>query len=288
VQGNTGPQGTTGPVGNTGPTGPTGAQGSQGPIGLTGPTGATGLQGSQGSIGPTGSPGPTGPQGIVGPTGSSGTANFVSKDGLLAEYKFIGHSFDDSGNGIQGTDNAISYVQGKFGSGVFLNGTSSKIEFGTAITPGSTFTEACWFKTTQIPTSSNPALISFRNFSISSFAPPAVDISILDGTGQVGFFVRDGNLTANLVASPLSYNDGIWHHVAAVKNGDLLTLYIDGVQVASSSSIHFSGGWSNSTFRIGTWSGVDEYFNGYEDEVLIFNRALSVSEINLLMTGAYF
>ncbi|MCA9040196.1 MAG: LamG domain-containing protein [Planctomycetaceae bacterium] len=73
-----------------------------------------------------------------------------------------------------------------------------------------------------------------------------------------------------------------WHHVAAIRAGDQLKLYLDGEQIASSAQFQPEN-YDLSTeqpLRIG--NGQHDHFHGQLREVQMFNRALSADEIQKL------
>jgi len=74
-----------------------------------------------------------------------------------------------------------------------------------------------------------------------------------------------------------------WHHIAGTFDGSNLYLYVDGEQKASlaySGTIAIATGYS---LHIAYWRpGLPTYFEGTIDEVEIFNRALSQSEIQAI------
>jgi hypothetical protein len=85
-----------------------------------------------------------------------------------------------------------------------------------------------------------------------------------------GFFAAEGG-----GGLPL----GAWSHVAVTYDGTFLRTYVNGVQVGTAGA---SGPiiTSNNPLRIGgdtVWP--DEFFNGAIDEVRVYNRPLSASEI---------
>lgn len=55
---------------------------------------------------------------------------FASDPSLKGCWSLNGSSIDNSGNGLDGIDNAVSYVPGKFGKSAKLNGSSSVIDIG--------------------------------------------------------------------------------------------------------------------------------------------------------------
>ena len=87
----------------------------------------------------------------------------------------------------------------------------------------------------------------------------------------------------------LDLRDGTWHHVAAVlpmgyTNVDDVELYVDGIKMTStvSSSRTIDTG-SVLDVKIGILDdGLDRYFDGLIDDVRIYNRALSETEIAAL------
>jgi len=73
-----------------------------------------------------------------------------------------------------------------------------------------------------------------------------------------------------------------WSHLAMTYDGTTMRIYINGVQ-AGSGAVTGSAATSNSPLRIGGNSIWGEYFRGLIDEVRIYNRALSATEIQVDM-----
>ncbi len=76
---------------------------------------------------------------------------------------------------------------------------------------------------------------------------------------------------------------GVWQHVALVKSSTHLECYING---ALSVSQPFSGkiNYNAQQLRLGRWGGGGRYWSGMLDEVRIWNRPLSQTEIQNKMT----
>ncbi len=74
-----------------------------------------------------------------------------------------------------------------------------------------------------------------------------------------------------------------WTHLAATYDGSRLRLYVNGVQ-ASSRALAGSTLRSTGALRIGGNNVWEEWFKGRIDEVRVYNRALSSSEIQKDMT----
>ena len=88
--------------------------------------------------------------------------------------------------------------------------------------------------------------------------------------------------------SPNTYNNGQWHHGVVTYDGtSIVRLYVDGVQVATSSTSSLPE-VNNHPLRLGSDSRIvdDDLFIGNIDEVGIWNRALTTTEIaNLKNSG---
>ena len=83
------------------------------------------------------------------------------------------------------------------------------------------------------------------------------------------------------VTTPSNYNDGNWHHIVMVQNSTNCTIYFDGVSMGSGtvSSLNTASG----NAEIGEYSGISfQYYIGKIDEVGIWNRALTSTQVNKL------
>ena len=82
---------------------------------------------------------------------------------------------------------------------------------------------------------------------------------------------------------------GVWTHVAAVRVGSTVTIYIDGVEVTSDANAGTVADIEEHVITIGcrTNSGgvFQDQFNGYIDDVWLFDSALSSGLILALYNG---
>ena len=111
---------------------------------------------------------------------------------------------------------------------------------------------------------------------------PFYDYSLVAVGGTGGFYARAAIATASSTyvyadsSSLVSYD--AWHHLVAVYNGSTLTIYVDGVSagsVAGTGALKTSG---QALFMGRNGSGGDN-FKGTIDDVRLYNRALSATEI---------
>ncbi len=102
------------------------------------------------------------------------------------------------------------------------------------------------------------------------------------GAGAASVTCSLGNGTGNSsVTSAVSFAIGAIHHLCATWNGATMTLYIDGVSVATASH---TGAISASTKNVALGYNpvaVGNYFPGSLDEVAIYNTALSAARVTV-------
>ncbi|MCU7796882.1 MAG: DUF4347 domain-containing protein [Candidatus Thiodiazotropha sp. (ex Myrtea spinifera)] len=104
------------------------------------------------------------------------------------------------------------------------------------------------------------------------------------GVGDVTFGVISGIDSVTLASGGLF--DGNWHHVVGMVNGADWSLYVDGTLVDSINN-GFVGNIDNSnTLRIGASSASHNEYDGLIDDVRIYDRALTTTDINELIALA--
>ena len=84
--------------------------------------------------------------------------------------------------------------------------------------------------------------------------------------------------------------DNHWHHVACTANGDTLTLYVDGVAVATGGNSTDNYGISGDTFTIAGHvfdTLNDDFLSGTIDDVRVYNVALTADEVQNVYHGHY-
>lgn len=79
--------------------------------------------------------------------------------------------------------------------------------------------------------------------------------------------------------------DNAWHHVVAVRQGTTTTVYIDGVQRGTGTAANLKVVSNDQNFKIGVQEGAtsnSSFFNGELDDMIIYNKALTLAEIQAL------
>src|SRR5438876_6800369 len=100
-----------------------------------------------------------------------------------------------------------------------------------------------------------------------------------DGRFGATFYQSIGPDVFTDIRSPLAYNDGMWHHAAAVLRNGLVEVYVDGILVAQDTTNPITSVRASTQAIVGR---VASDFTGNIDEVRIFARALTTDEIAAL------
>jgi hypothetical protein len=205
----------------------------------------------------------------------------VSAVGLRAAYGFDEDAgaiaLDSSGNGMTAAVVGASWTSaGRFGGAVSLGG-SSEVDppaLGTFYKTGFTY-EAWVFKQSA---KVDVAVVGSWVGSQSGGAIIWVDYA----TGR--YRLTLGNNIGNYLDSGRVPALGRWQHVAATYDGSVARFYVDGVETAATS---FSGNVGDSNaWRMGAYGTPSTgYLDGFIDNVRIYDRALTASEIETDMAS---
>ena len=207
-----------------------------------------------------------------------------STNGLIAHWSMDQNSgsvlVDDSGNGWGGSlSGSPTWTSGMIDNGLLLNGNDS-VDFGNlnAVNGVPQLSISAWMKR------NSPSSKVLLGKQVNGHD---VSVEFWDD-GYLYFMMGNGGLAGARV----QLNDTQWHHIVMVYNGLLsgnqnrLRAFIDGAEVPL-----FYGGTIPSTtttnttnFRLGRIGS--SYSNGLIDDVWIYNRAISQSEVATL--NSYF
>ncbi|HEV8725280.1 MAG TPA: LamG-like jellyroll fold domain-containing protein [Candidatus Binatia bacterium] len=196
--------------------------------------------------------------------------------GLVAHWTFDEGSgttaSDASGNGNTATlINGPVWSAGKVGSALYFDGIDDNLVVAnsSSLNLSGSFTLSAWVNPASAFTDFRSILV--KNYTYYLYASVAGYCG--SGNPLGGFAVSVDNTVCQ--ASPLPANT--WIHIALTYDGSTLTLYRNGVAVANAAA---AGALSltTETLQIGA-SQYGEYFQGLIDEVRIYNRALTATEI---------
>lgn len=197
--------------------------------------------------------------------------------GLVGYYPLDGdatdHALDNDGTVVGATLNG----SGQVGSNSFIfDGTDDYIEMGDIRAYQSdAFSVAAWVNIQSKPASNGMRMVSAGGGSYTGWG-----LQWTDNSDEFEF-VTFGSGASNFLASTTPTLD-TWHHVVATYRDGTGYLYVDGSQKASS-AMSYDKATDSDLATIGkiNWSDGD-FFNGYIDDVRIYDRALSLPEIQAL------
>jgi hypothetical protein len=104
------------------------------------------------------------------------------------------------------------------------------------------------------------------------------------GAGNNGKIIaaRWNGSTAAIVTSTVTLNDDTWHHIAFVKSGPTLYLYVDGVLNSTTPDLTTGSTANTAPLYLGSRLGQMNWFKGGIDNLRIWNVARSCEEIRQL------
>jgi len=199
--------------------------------------------------------------------------------GLVGYWPLDGDFLDHSVSGLGGTPNgdvATTASNVKFGqSGSFDgNGDYIRVANNQAFTfgAGSSFTLSAWVWP-NTTTGVHRIITNDEN---------GFDLRIISNTYNLEF--KPSGQPGQSLISSIAPVGGQWSLVTVVKTPSVITIYINGV---AGGTLAIADGPLSSThdITIGSYTpGTSEFFNGLLDDVAIWNRALSYTEITQLLS----
>lgn len=204
--------------------------------------------------------------------------------GLIAYWKFNelngGAALDSSGNGRTGTLSGSSLptwtTSGKFGNGLSFGGSTSYVSASNPFTSNADFTISVWVKPSAINTGSYQGFIGRQSGGGSwTYRAPSMWVAPSDGALHYDSYSAGGVRYANLISNMFTSADE-WVLVTWVKSGTSYNIYRNGVIFSANQSAPATFYIGGTDYDIGR---VDNYFGGTLDDVRIYSRALSASEV---------
>jgi hypothetical protein len=219
---------------------------------------------------------------------SSGSAGLVLR--LTFDEASGTTAIDSSPSARNGTIAGAVRVPGKVGNALSFNGISDWVTIldgaaGTPLDLTTGMTIEAWVNPASLG-GWNTVVLKERGLNALSYALYAHDgAPEPGGVAAPAGYVR-ANAADRAVRGPAELPLGTWTHLATTYDGTAQRFYIDGVEVASRAQTGLIA-VGNQPLRIGgnaAFAG-GEFFEGLVDEVHVYNRALTASEIALDMNG---
>lgn len=158
-----------------------------------------------------------------------------------------------------------------------LDGSTESGAAGNINLSGSALSMEGWIKPSSFK-SASPYISSLWGTEVSDSNSAFLRLGDANiANNKLQFVVSINNVQQKLTANT-ALNANTWYHVAATYDGSSMKLYINGVLDASKSQTGSVN--SNGAFNVGYLYNTSRNFNGKIDEVRVWKRALSQTEIS--------
>ena len=191
-----------------------------------------------------------------------------------------GTAIDRSGNGNTGTITNMSIstapTAGKIGQAFKFDGVDDYVSMSgnpVSLQTVTAFTLSAWIKAGSDVTDYRTILLRDNSATDRNYW---FALDITTGKLVLRFSVAG---VAKTFTSNAALNDNKWHYVTATYDGSFVNIYSDGVSVMTPAAQTGSTDNPAVSTRIGYSPSAGRYFTGRIDEVRIYNRALSATDV---------
>ncbi|MFA6432514.1 MAG: LamG domain-containing protein [Candidatus Paceibacterota bacterium] len=225
----------------------------------------------------------------IGPANlNSGLVGWWTFDGS----KLINNASDSSGLGNNGnlvnfgaTSSAVT--AGKIGQGLKFDGIGSNqyVTMGNSsiLNTPSAVTLSAWVKSGFNFNSVSSLMFAVISRMQSSNPFPGYELGIGGNylsAGNKAYFNAGGTFNPNVILGTTAVNDGKWHHLVGKYDGTKSYIYVDGIlQNSADKTNNMNLATEFLDIGVGYDRGANSYFNGSIDDVRVYNRALSATEV---------
>ena len=219
-----------------------------------------------------------------GATCTTDTLQILGDTSCIAYYK-MSDATDESGS-YDGTPTSVNFnVAGKFGNAGVFNGSSGYVSLPTSVITQDNFTISLWINPDTNYTASNFVPYVFAHQASSGNRGVTFGYNGYSPAGWI-FNCQNGAASSGVSISAPPINT--WTHIAATystSNG--LNVYVNGISQGTDTyaALDLS---NHSGCNLGTRGySVGDYFDGKIDQVRIFNKALTSTEVTTLNDEVY-
>jgi hypothetical protein len=193
---------------------------------------------------------------------------------------------DSAGSATGQLRNGAAWTTGRLGNAVSFDGTDDFIALPNLDVSGSTLTLSAWVKNTAFPNNIDQRFISKSTDAAEQSHYWLLSHSNAQGQNRLRFRLRTGTHTTTLIASSGELPLNQWYHAAATYDGANMRLYLNGALVGTASKTGTIATNANVPVNIARSPDGTNYLRGTIDDVRIYRRALSASEIAALASAA--
>ncbi len=222
-------------------------------------------------------------------TSPASAACLQAPSGLVGWWAGDGSVLDFAGtnNGVLQSGATVSGV-GQVGNAFTFDGASSYVQIADSPALKQTnLTVEAWVKFTSLTSTVSVApageqyIVFKQNTRNGNFEGYYLGKTRISGTDHFTFQVSSAAGATVELDSTTAIAAGVWYHVAAVRGSNYVQLFVNGVMEVQA-SVSFAQDYGTLPLYFGTsgqtfWDGK---LNGVLDEVSLYNRALSATEIS--------
>ncbi len=199
--------------------------------------------------------------------------------GLVAHYRLnetSGTVASDAAGSYSGTlRNGAAWAPGRYAGGVSFDGINDYISLPAINASGSGFTVAMWVRTSSF----RPSDQQFLSKATGTSEQQHDWMLGLSSGRRLRFRLKSNGVTTTLTAYSGDLPQDTWYHATATYDGTRMRLYVNGVEVGSTSKSGAVAMNANVPVNLGRNPDGARYMNGVLDDVRIYNRALTPAEI---------
>ena len=209
------------------------------------------------------------------------TLDVFGDSSCVALYNLDGNA-NDTGGTHNGTASNVTYAQSYINQGGVFNGSSSYIYAASSVlSPTTNYSVSVWCKWSSKPSTSVGLVGNFK-----TGVSPQVGFVVAKSSGENTFsFWADGTASssAGKVNGTTNFSIDTWYHVVGTYDGSNVKIYVNG-QLEGTQAYTATPGTTDQPLVLGRWYGnySDYYFPGKLDQIRIFNKALTASEVTTL------
>jgi hypothetical protein len=180
---------------------------------------------------------------------------------------------DSSEYGNDGTVYGATWVDGKYGKALSFDGTSNYVSVlhNSVFSAPANLTVEGWFKP-------NTVAASYQQIVGKQTGYNEYRLILYGNTIRGQIYDSSHEYTVNSANGGVYAQAGVWHHVVMTYDGANLRLYVNGILVDTLPLV-ITINPNTSPLYIGINQATYYPFNGVIDEVHVYNRALSATEI---------
>ena len=217
--------------------------------------------------------------------------SYLPSNGLVGWWPFNGNANDESGNGTHGTVSGVALGADRFGNangafifnGINCCGTPDAVQevaiTNSLLNLASDFTISIWMNSSNV---SKYQQCLFNSINHTGFA---VELNNEHVPSRLTYGAGPANAFWDLIyaqGNSVNFTNEAWYHVVFVKSGITYKVYLNTI-LDGQTDLPVSVGYNqNVGIRIGSIGDGHEVFKGRLDDVAIYNRVLTSTEIAAL------